>query len=357
MPVIASAQAVTPPAPRRDTLPTGIITGTIKDEGGRPVPEAVITVEGTARQVRSDSSGAFVLPAVPVGMREVSIRRIGFRPGRGTFEVRADSALVIAATLIADVQQMAGVRIEEQLLNQLGGVVLDERMEPLAGAEVDIVGLRRTMRTDSDGRFIFVDLAPGNYLIEVRAPGYAVARRAVQMVARIERDLAIRLHSAGDERYTAELARVVAQEADRRKSLAGARAVRVGREELERWKDTPLAQALMEGSGALAMREMGNSRAIARNRGPASIARGATGGGFTTASLGASQSGAGCVLVDGWEVPSIPILPFLRASEVELVEIYPEGSENSRTLCGRFPPSSGCSCPPEPAGIVVWLKR
>ena len=105
------------------------------------------------------------------------------------------------------------------------------------------------------------------------------------------------------------------------------------------------------------MREMGSSRAISRDRGPASIARGATGGGFTTASLGGSQSGAGCVLVDGWEVTSIPILPFLRASEVELVEIYPEGSENSRTLCGRFPPSSGCSCPPEPSGIVVWLKK
>jgi hypothetical protein len=64
-----------------------------------------------------------------------------------------------------------------------------------------------------------------------------------------------------------------------------------------------------------------------------------------------------CVLIDGFETNGSDMLGFLRASEVELVEIFPEGSDNSRTLCGRFPPSSGCSCPPEPAGIVVWLKK
>jgi len=326
----------------------------------RPVADAVITVDGTARQTRSDTGGHFVLPRVPVGIKEISIRKIGYRPGRAMLDVRADSAMIIAATLVSDVQQLRGVRIEEQLLNQLGGVVLDERFRPLPGAEVDIVGLRRSMTTDEDGRFIFTDLPTGNYLLEVRSPGYSISRRGVQMVGRIERDMAIRLRAATDTRFTAELAKVVAQEADRRKSLAGARAVFVGRDELARWKDTPLLDALMEGSGALALREL-NASGGRGGRSPRGVTTlgGGGGGTFTTNTMarGASVSATSCVLIDGWEVPTSPILSFLRASEVELVEIFPANAENSRTLCGRFPPSSGCSCPPEPAGIVVWLKK
>lgn len=359
LPAAAAAQgqrAALPPAPR-DTLPTGILAGTVKDEAGRAIAEAIITVEGTARQVRSDTTGRFLIERVPVGLREVSIRRLGYRPVRAQFDIRADSAMVLSATLVAEATQIAGVRVEEQLLNQLGGVVLDERLEPLMGAEVDVVGLRRSVRTDVDGRFIFVDIPPGNYMLEVRAPGYALARRGVQMANRLERDLAIAMRLAGDERYTMELARTVAAEADRRKSLAGARATYVGRQELERFQDTPLLQALIEGSGAIAMREVAAGRG-GRTRGPISIdGRGTSSQRVFTRSAGQAAEGLACVLVDGWEVPSVPILQFLRASEVELVEIFPAGSENSRTLCGRFPPSSGCSCPPEPAGIVVWLKK
>jgi hypothetical protein len=50
-------------------------------------------------------------------------------------------------------------------------------------------------------------------------------------------------------------------------------------------------------------------------------------------------------------------LSFFRANEVEMIELYTEGSENSRTVCGRFQASSGCSCPPEPSALVIWLRR
>ncbi len=354
-PLVASAQE---PAPARaDTLPrTGVVAGSVRDETGRSVADAVITVDGTTRQARADTAGRFVLERVPTGIQEVTIRRLGFRPARAQLDVRPDSAMVIAVTMVADAQRIAGVRIEEQLLNQLSGWVIDEQGRPVAGAEVDVVGLRRTMLSDAEGRFLFVDLAPGNYLVEVRKEGYGLARRAVQMVARIERDVAVRLYAGEDQRTSVALARVVAQEMDRRKSLAGAQAVFVSRTELERWQDAPLINALMGSSGARAMRDLVSiPRDRGSQRGVQSInASGNSGRGRMDMANAPSVS---CVLVNGHEISSGDLLGFFRASEVELVEIYPVGSENSRTFCGRFPPSTGCSCPPDPAGIVVWLKK
>lgn len=350
-----TARAQEPSALRVDTVPrTGSIGGIVRDPMGIPVVGAIVTVEGSARQSRSNEEGRFAMTRVPVGIQEISIRRIGYRPTRAQVPVGADSATMLSVTLIAEPQRLPGVAIEEQLLNQLGGVVVDENFRPVADAAVDIVGLRRGMRTDADGRFVFVDLAPGNHLIEVRAEGYAQSRRAVQMVARIERDLAIRLRPAESADMSLEFLRVVAEEADRRKAMAGARATFVGAAELATWENAPLLVALMGSSGGIAMRELAQrGRGGRLSRQPTSIDRGGSQGRRDT-SAGNVLS---CVLIDGFETNGSDMLNFLRASEVELVEIFPEGADNSRTLCGRFPPSSGCACPPEPAGIVVWLKK
>lgn len=344
-----------------DTIPrVGIIAGTVRDEGGRPVPLAILTVEGTARQTRSDSAGRFALDRVPAGIQELVVRGLGFSPVRAQVAVPADSAVVLAITLrTADVQALPGVRVEEQLLNQLAGVVVDEQYRPVRGAEVDLVGLRRSVTTDADGRFIFVDVPPGQYIIEVRAEGFGLARRGVQMVARIERDFAIRLSRGLDSQRAAALARVVADEADRRKSLAGARSFFVGRDELDRWDNAPLITALMGGPAALAMRELGGQprdRRLGRVGAGSIDPRGTAQRQQTTIGVAGAPNIA-CVLVDGHEVTGSDLLGFFRANEVELVEIFPPGTENSRTMCGRFPPSSGCSCPPDPAGIVVWLRK
>lgn len=324
---------------------TGVITGTVRDETGAPLIGAMITVDGGVREARSAEGGRFVIDSVRAGSRELIVRHIGFRPIRTQVEVRADSAIVLAVTIVREGQRLPGVVIEEQIFNQLGGIVVDELLRPVPGAVIDLVGIRRQTVSDAEGRFIFVDIPAGNYILEVRAPGYALARRGVEMVARIERDLAIRLHSGADARISAELAEVVAKEADRRRSFAGARAIFVSRAELEKWGDAPLLDALRGSSAATAIREVG----------PPAMGRGQTS--FSRTAGGAGRTPSSCVLIDGHEAALTNVLSFFRASEVELVEVYPVGTENSRTLCGRFPPSSGCSCPPEPAGVVVWLVK
>nr|MBP7551405.1 hypothetical protein [Gemmatimonadaceae bacterium] len=105
---------------------------------------------------------------------------------------------------------------------------------------------------------------------------------------------------------------------------------------------------------------MGSLMVVRRDRrsgrGPGSSEPRGTAG--VRSSIGAANApSASCVLVNGHEIASGDLLGFFRASEVELVEIFPAGSENSRTFCGRFPPSTGCNCPPDPAGLVVWLRK
>lgn len=356
VPVGAQVAPAGPPRPAADSAPrTGVIAGIVVDPARTPLADVSLTVDGTAIQARSGADGRFVLEGVRAGAQSLVVRRIGSRPLRTTVQVRADSAIVLAITLAGEAQQLPGVVVEEQIFNQLGGVVVDGSLRAVPGAVIDVMGLRRQAVTDAEGRFLFVDLPPGQYMLEVRATGYALARRGVQMAARIQRDFAIRLHSGVDARIALEVAAVVAQEADRRKSLAGARAAFVGRDELDRWGDADLLVALMGSSGAMALRETGAPRPT---RGPTSITSRGTSSAFgTTLGGGSSGSPLSCVLVDGYEVGTTNLLGFFRASDVELVEIFPAGAENSRTLCGRFPPSTGCSCPPDPAGVVVWLRK
>ena len=55
---------------------------------------------------------------------------------------------------------------------------------------------------------------------------------------------------------------------------------------------------------------------------------------------------------DGW-------LGTFFADQLEMVELYPTGTDESRTSCGRFTPGSGCMCmngQPTPPTVVVWMR-
>lgn len=60
-----------------DTISTGNIVGTVRDNDGAPVPGAQVTV-GTKFSSVTDSAGKFALRGLPVGETMVTVRRIGF---------------------------------------------------------------------------------------------------------------------------------------------------------------------------------------------------------------------------------------------------------------------------------------
>lgn len=59
----------------------------VSTNGGRGLDEAMVELQGTSIQVRTDSVGAFILPGVPSGRYTVLTRRMGYYPGRGVLVV------------------------------------------------------------------------------------------------------------------------------------------------------------------------------------------------------------------------------------------------------------------------------
>ena len=63
---------------------TGTILGTVADETGAVIPDALVTVQnlGTGEQhaSKSDSSGAFTLPSLQVGHSSITVTHAGFTP-------------------------------------------------------------------------------------------------------------------------------------------------------------------------------------------------------------------------------------------------------------------------------------
>jgi hypothetical protein len=364
----AAAQEPSAPAPER-VRATGIVAGVVRTEAGAPIADARVMIEGFARQARTGDDGRFLLEGVAPGVRELIVRKLGFREARAALRVPADSAVNVAITLVSAPQQLPGVVVEVALFNQVAGLIIDERDRPIPNVMVEIVGLGRRFETRDDGGFLLVDLDPGHYLLQFRKQGYTVAQYGLHMVREIDREFTVRLRPSGDSRLTPELAAVVALEANRRQSMKGARAAVISRDELARFRDAPLAAALLESPAGLTLRETGSSCILINGHESATIGttgsrvsvtsgrRGPTsfgGGGSNTRVGGNRTPPGGSVAMSGFRGGW---LDFFKADEVEMVEIYPEGTENSRTLCGRFPPSSGCACPPDPAGIVIWLRQ
>jgi TonB-dependent SusC/RagA subfamily outer membrane receptor len=80
LPSIAVAQA-----------PTGTVRGRVTDAaGGRGLPDAQVSVEGTRLGAVTGANGDFTIVAVPTGARTVIVRRIGYAPGSKSVTVTAE---------------------------------------------------------------------------------------------------------------------------------------------------------------------------------------------------------------------------------------------------------------------------
>ena len=65
----------------------------------------------------------------------------------------------------------------------IDGVVVDEEFQPVAGADVVLVGRDVSTASDLAGRFTFSVLEPGEYKLTIKKSGFAVAGRSVPVAA------------------------------------------------------------------------------------------------------------------------------------------------------------------------------
>ena len=78
------------------------LSGIVRDSAGHAIPSAEVRARGNVLVARSDDSGRFHVPEMPVGARGVFVRRLGFAPQRALIPVNpAGTNDTIVVTLIA----------------------------------------------------------------------------------------------------------------------------------------------------------------------------------------------------------------------------------------------------------------
>jgi hypothetical protein len=178
-----------------ESLDTGRLTGRMVDVEGNPLPGFRLWLVGASARsglpVSADERGYFELEEAPAG----SLR----------FDTRVSPRLLVSGLTLRAGGEADVLLVLDSGEQELAGKVLDDRGDPVAGAQVSLSwshasgGLQSTSQratgTDPSGVFRFSQLGPGEHLLEVRAAGYRTVqeyrdadRYAAEVELRLEPD-------------------------------------------------------------------------------------------------------------------------------------------------------------------------
>lgn len=336
----------------------GELGGVVRDERGAPIAGADVLVLGTARRTRTNAEGVFALTGLVPGIVDVRIRRLGFVATDGEALIAEGKRTNLQVTLRRLAAVLDTVAIRAQVFNELSGTVVDSLGRPMADVDVALTGVERTTVTGPDGRFVFTDIPPGTWMLRARRASHQRQVFSVRMAEKMERDIRITLRGLRDG-LSDELSRIAsgagwqdsiawADQGRRRAWLDGSAgatgATVVSAEELQGMRGIPLDLALRE-RAPLASQRMGLAPGP---RGPTSL------GGARPAS---SDAAPACVLEDGIFPNDDRPLATWQADQVESLELWPPGSEDTRTICIRFLARSPCGCNRSVPYYIIWFKR
>ena len=159
--------------------PTGSVSGTVRDELGRPVREALVVLdaETTPMRTRTGVEGQFRIERVPVGGHELQVVRIGFRPHRSRISVTeagfgVDVVLNQAPMLLDTIAVRVSRTGIHGIVTTRGISLLPHEPRALRGAIVEVLDFPFRATTDAEGRFSFGQIGEGAYSLLVRIDRY-----------------------------------------------------------------------------------------------------------------------------------------------------------------------------------------
>jgi hypothetical protein len=159
--------------------PGGFVAGTVRDETGRPVREALVVLdaETSPMRARTGADGGFRIELVPSGGHELQVVRIGFRPHRSRIVVRepgvnVDVTLEHAPMLLDTIAVRVSRAGIHGIVSTRGISLLPHEPRPLLGAIIEVLDTRFRTTTGADGRFSLGALGEGAYSLLVRIDRY-----------------------------------------------------------------------------------------------------------------------------------------------------------------------------------------
>jgi outer membrane protein assembly factor BamB/subtilisin family serine protease len=152
------------------TASQGEIKGAVTDSNGNPIPNALVTIPGTDVKTATNSAGLYRI-GIGVGRYEVKVQARGY--------VEQTKQAIIEETGSSTEVDFA-LEVLEGL--DLNGAVVDKKTSmPIAGAAITLVpndepDFKGTVTSGEDGSYVFTDLLPGVYTLEVAREGYLPAK-------------------------------------------------------------------------------------------------------------------------------------------------------------------------------------
>jgi hypothetical protein len=246
----------------------------------------------------------------------------------------------------------------------INGVIVDSAGAPVEEAEVQLVGAGRTAVTRSNGGFMLTGLPLGPYVIRVRKLGYSPNVLHLELQEGEEREVAIKIRSLIRELDAVQINeqsgygedQVAWDELDKRRRWQSAREIILGREELKRYYSFPLDMAVPRMKGGAWVPARAPEGAGFRNG--AATGRAVTTFGYTQAAgPGDPNTDDVCILLNGTQAFRGPLRVY-GANELDLIEIYPSGTEMSGTVTARMNKVLRCEATgfTHPTYYVLWLK-
>ena len=332
------------------------LRGRVIDETNRPVPFAQIEILPGDRRIVTDQNGDFAIAGLERGEYELRLRRVGFSPTQVKVRVPLEeSQFRITMTGLPLVLDSVRVRERASTLRYTG-VVLDDFNQPVVGAEVIAAGASDLgVRTDSAGHFRLTKPQKGTLILRVRRFGYTPYFGSLTFQAEREDTIRVKRHAQDlpeawiriESGFGRDTFAYIELDSRMRWKVPGSGIA--SREDLDRWGDMDLCQALMRTPAAASM-ELRESHCPQPQ----------------------------CIIIDGLQPVIRPLNSFL-AAEVEAVEFH------RRDLTGTINSRKGVACSPRilssqtpaelprsrtgrvgrvvappplvPGGLVIWMRR
>jgi hypothetical protein len=187
---------------------SGMLIGIVRDpDSGVPLAGASVTVLWNelimdARGLRheeqrfpgkSNAEGRYMFCSLPAAVTLTARAEVGKRasgyvelwiPPRGLlhrdFAIPSDSASIVVTTNAAGAPEAEPVR---RGTARLSGRALNANGQPMAGAQVAVLGSAGSSTTAADGAFTLAALPAGTHMLEARAVGYEPRRVVVDLVS------------------------------------------------------------------------------------------------------------------------------------------------------------------------------
>ncbi|HJU67120.1 MAG TPA: carboxypeptidase regulatory-like domain-containing protein [Gemmatimonadaceae bacterium] len=126
---VTLAGEVTEGRARMDTLLRGParLRGTVLNESGRPVTDAIVEVWRTGLTTRTDTAGKFEIASLPVGTHALEVRRIGFAPQQMPVHLASRAPTSVNVVLDKPVRMLDAVRVSARTLYSRRQVEIEQR--------------------------------------------------------------------------------------------------------------------------------------------------------------------------------------------------------------------------------------